>query len=267
MAQFVDGNCRGFKVDAAIGQYLRVKLSGNSQEVSAAGATDDDIGTTGTETFTAGDHVDVRLRSASGTRKMVAAGAVAIGADLYAAASGKVNDVRLLGARYVGKALQAASGDGSIIEVLELPHRQASDVVSEEVTFTEDGDTTYTGAVSVPAGATILDIVVHQVALWDDGTSASLKVGDDNDDDGFFTAVDLKATDLLAEQSINFDKTGGQEGAYLAGTATHWTDRYSASARSVTGVVTTGGQDGTAGRTRMTVIYSLPSSITAATGA
>lgn len=138
----------------------------------------------------------------------------------------------------------------------------------EEVSFTEAGDTTYTGSVSVPAGATILDVQVQAVALWDDGTSASMKVGDAADDDGFFTGVNLKATDLTAGQAISFAAQGGKGGVYITeGTGTHVLSTYSASARVVSGVVTTGAQNGTAGRTRMIVAYALPNTVTAATGA
>jgi len=144
--------------------------------------------------------------------------------------------------------------------------KPAAGIQATEVTFTETtGAGVYTGSVTVPAGATILDVIVHAVALWDTATSATMKVGDAADDDGIFTAVNLKATDLLAGESINFDKTGGKEGAYLVGTATHWTTRYSASARVISGVITTVGASGSAGRTRMTVIYALPSKVIAAT--
>ena len=143
-------------------------------------------------------------------------------------------------------------------------------IVSNEVTFVETtGAGTYTGAVVIPAGATLLDIIIEGTALWTAATSASLEVGDADDADGYFTAVDLKATDLLADETINFDRTGGQEGPYLAGTATHWTNRYQATARTITGTIVTVGATGNAGRTRMTVIYSQPSStyIAAATKA
>ena len=130
---------------------------------------------------------------------------------------------------------------------------------SSEVTFTENGAGTYTGSVSVPAGATLVDIIVHAVALWTAATSAVMKVGDVADDDGFFTAVDLKATDLLAGESIDFSHTGGQEGADLDSPAAgaHVRRPYLATARVISGIVTSVGA-GTAGRTRMTVIYSLP---------
>lgn len=129
-------------------------------------------------------------------------------------------------------------------------------VIAAERTFTETAVAgVYTGSVTVPAGATIADIIVNGVALWDTGTSATMKVGDVADDDGYYTAVNLKATDLLAGESINFALAGGKAGAYIANSQV--SPRYSATARIVSGIITTVGT-GTAGRTRMTVIYSLP---------
>jgi len=131
-----------------------------------------------------------------------------------------------------------------------------------EVTFTETaGAGVYTGSVTIPAGATIDDIIVNGVALWDTGTSATLKVGDVADDDGYYTAVNLKATDLLAGESISFALAGGKAGAYIANSQV--SPRYSATARVISGIVTTVGT-GTAGRTRMVVIYTIPTA-TAAT--
>lgn len=128
-------------------------------------------------------------------------------------------------------------------------------VVAEEVTFTEtSGAGVWTGAVSVPAGATILDIIVNGVALWDSQTSATMIVGD-TDDDGYYTGVDLKATDLLAGESLSFALAGGKAGAYIANSQV--SPRYSASARTINGIITKVGTTGTAGRTRMTVVYAL----------
>lgn len=128
-------------------------------------------------------------------------------------------------------------------------------VCSQEVTFTETtGAGTYTGAVVVPAGATILDIIVNGVALWDTQTSATMKVGD-TDDDGFYTGIDLKATDLLAGESLSFALAGGKAGAYIANSQV--SPRYSASARTINGIITTVGSTGSAGRTRMTVVYAV----------
>jgi hypothetical protein len=127
----------------------------------------------------------------------------------------------------------------------------------EERTFTETtGAGTYTGSVTVPAGATILDIIVNGVALWDTATSATMVVGDATDPDGYFTGVNLKATDLLAGESISFGLAGGKAGAYIANSQV--SPRYSSAARVISGIVTTVGASGSAGRTRMTVVWALP---------
>jgi len=113
----------------------------------------------------------------------------------------------------------------------------------------------FTGAVSVPAGATIHDIVINGVTLWDSATSATGKVGDVTDDDGYYTGVNLKATDLLAGESLSFALAGGKAGAYIANSQV--SPRYSATARVISLIVTTVGAS-TTGSTRMTVIFSLP---------
>jgi len=80
-------------------------------------------------------------------------------------------------------------------------------IESQSVLFTEAGAGTYTGTVALPAGAVVVDIIVHAIALWAAATSASMIVGDTVDDNGFFDAIDLKATDLLAAESISFAQT------------------------------------------------------------
>jgi hypothetical protein len=68
---------------------------------------------------------------------------------------------------------------------------------------------TYTAEAIIPAYACIIDVVVYAEALWTAGTSALLDVGlYDEDDvvidaDYFYSALDLKATDLLANQSVS----------------------------------------------------------------
>jgi hypothetical protein len=132
-------------------------------------------------------------------------------------------------------------------------------VVGREVTFTETaGAGVYTGSVTVPAGATILDVKVRSTALWTAATSANMKVGDVAVDDGFYTGINLKATDLLVGEEINFINTGGKEGSYIVA-ATGYRTAYSSAARVVSGIITTVGGSGTAGRTRMQVVY-LPAS-------
>jgi hypothetical protein len=133
----------------------------------------------------------------------------------------------------------------------------ATPVMSAEVTFTEtSGAGVWTGSVNVPAGATVIDVIVSGVALWTSQTSAVMDVGDATDPDGFFTQIDLKATDLLAGESVSFALAGGKAGAYIANSQV--SPRYSATARVVSGIITKVGTTGTAGRTRMTVVYSAP---------
>lgn len=124
----------------------------------------------------------------------------------------------------------------------------------QEVLFTEDGAGTYTGTVELPAGHILHNIIVNGRALWTAETSAAMIVGDTDDPNGFFDAVNLKATDLLAGESLDFANAGGKAGAYIANS--HVTDRYSADARNIIGSVTSVGA-GTAGRTSMTVVYSI----------
>lgn len=141
--------------------------------------------------------------------------------------------------------------------------RAGGAVVAGEVTFTETaGAGTYTGGVVVPAGATIIDIIVHAVALWDNAGAVTMIVGD-TDDNGFYTGINLKATDLLAGESLSFAQSGGKAGAYNIGTNTHWTNRYSAAERTINGIITTASTGGTAGRTRMTVLYALGTPVAA----
>lgn len=136
-------------------------------------------------------------------------------------------------------------------------------VVAEERTFTETGGAgTYTASVALPAGATLIDIIVNGVALWDNAGAVTMIVGDGTDPDGYFTAVNLKATDLLAGESISTALAGGKAGAYIANSQV--SPRYAAAARSVIGVVTTASTAGSTGRTRMTVIYAVPGVSTAA---
>lgn len=138
----------------------------------------------------------------------------------------------------------------------------------ETVSFTEDAtSTTHTGTVVIPAGGTLHDIVVTSSVLWTGGTAA-ISVGDAQAATGWFNAVDLKATDLLVGEALRAsDATtgwGGKNGAYLVAatgvfgqaTATK-AGPYYVTAGSVIGVVTVGTPATTAGRTFMTVIYSV----------
>ena len=133
----------------------------------------------------------------------------------------------------------------------------ATKMYEKSVLFAENGAGTYTGAINLPAGAIIQDIIVHATALWSAGTSAAMNVGDAVTANGYYAAINLKATDLLAGESASFAFAGGKQGADLdvAGTGFHVRRRSLATARVISGVITSVGA-GTTGRTLMTVIYA-----------
>ena len=146
---------------------------------------------------------------------------------------------------------------------------QPGRILFEEVTYTEAGAAgTYTGTVTVPGNSWLLDIKIWNDVYWAAGTSALMDVGDAATADGWFTQVNLKGTDIVAcaeAEVIDFNNPGGQEGAYLVTATGERAEMYSASARVITGLVTTIGTTSTAGRTRMMVIYTDPTVPTVAT--
>lgn len=103
----------------ALAKYLRVVWSGSL--VTLAGATDIEVGTT-SKTIVANQHdstlVPVIPNGHGSTRKMVAAGAFAKGANIYGAANGKVDDT--VNARLIGIAMEAAGADGDIVEIMPV---------------------------------------------------------------------------------------------------------------------------------------------------
>lgn len=137
-------------------------------------------------------------------------------------------------------------------------------VLAMTARFVENGAGTYGATFTLPAGATLIDIVVTAEALWTAATSAALVVGETGSATGFITSTDLKATDLLVGESISISGgislAGGKSGALItAGTNTHVTKRYQDGGAGetdyvITATVTSVGA-GTAGRTRVTVLY------------
>ncbi len=120
MSQIVESACKSFVAGAAIARCARVKIS--SGKVVTAGLADKDIGTAEYPAFADGDPAGVRLRSAQGTAKAIAAKAFAAGVELFTAANGKVSDTYAATSYYYGTSLEAATADGDIIEVLRASH-------------------------------------------------------------------------------------------------------------------------------------------------
>jgi hypothetical protein len=106
-----------FIASAALEPYLRVKLDGSNQ-LTAADATDEEIGTLSRRALAALDPAAVETPMVGCVYLMVAAGAFSVYARVYGAAGGKIDDVS--NENYKGIALDAASGEGSIVRVLRL---------------------------------------------------------------------------------------------------------------------------------------------------
>jgi hypothetical protein len=128
----------------------------------------------------------------------------------------------------------------------------------------------YTFDVFIPAYAVVLDVVIHNEALWTAGTSATLETGFYSVSDGaistvidaddIYAAVNLKATDLLAGAALSFGWGGGKEGDLQGVVATQdaLIDVMDVVDRFLRTKVTTVGTVGTAGKTYVYVLYALP---------
>lgn len=112
---------RTFTANGALGAKVRVKLTAASAttppQVEVAGAGEQHIGIT---EFAAADTelVAVKLRTFPGTHEGIASEALAVGAILYAAASGKIKDTS--DGTAIGIALEAATANGDIIEFIDF---------------------------------------------------------------------------------------------------------------------------------------------------
>lgn len=163
--------------------------------------------------------------------------------------------------------LDTVTATAAQIEKLASVSSAGGLVFTEGVSFTEDGSgTSYVGTVVIPAGAVVHEIAFTTTVLWD-GTSATLKVGDDDDDDGYFTGVNLKATDLVVGEVLSTADDGlwgGVDGAYLTTAGRRGqaaggdSGFYYGGANNVIFTVTPGAADGSAGRSFGWVRYSVP---------
>jgi hypothetical protein len=114
MSQFVETRNRTFISGGVLEPYRLVRLSTGKLAYNGDANTDW-LGSTLVKTPAADLLTDVTLRNAEGTIILTAAGSIAAGVSVYAAADGKVDDT---GTVLIGQALQAAGADGDWIEVL-----------------------------------------------------------------------------------------------------------------------------------------------------
>lgn len=150
MSQANEGNSKTFECDEALAIYRCVKMDSDGKVTYADGADEYD-GVTTRATFAAGEFADVALASKAGTVKVTAGAACTAGDHLYGAADGKVS-----GSGHVlrGKALETASGDGSIIEMLPMKSSQNGTVKTVAAAGSAQGDAAaLTGKVNIVTGS------------------------------------------------------------------------------------------------------------------
>lgn len=119
MAGLNSSGIRSFIASAAIPQFSRVKFTGG--KVAVAGATENAVGFTERASFADGDNVAVFLNTFPGTVPAIASKAIAAGAAVYAAASGKVTDSDAGSALFLGYAGTAAAANNDVIELIPYP--------------------------------------------------------------------------------------------------------------------------------------------------
>lgn len=211
MAELNTTGCKTFQVDEAVGQFRRVKMDADGK-VTYADAGDASDGVTSREAFSSGDYVDVTLRSAPGTRKMVASGAITAGDYVYGAADGKVSTD---GYVLEGKAVNAAAADGDIVEV--MPHAGVENTTTDTVAAagSAQGDATaLTGRVNVVTGADATKGVVLPAAqsglrvdVYNSTAALGLKVypasGDDINDGTSDAAVTIEGKTLATFVAVD----------------------------------------------------------------
>ncbi|MGA1979469.1 MAG: DUF1565 domain-containing protein [Sedimentisphaerales bacterium] len=144
MSQNCEGNIKTFTAAEALEAFRRVRLDSSGNVVySDSGETW--IGTT--EHYAANAaQVSIRLRTASGTRKVTAAGAFSINALLYGADDGKVDDA-VAGSPTL-RALEAATANNDVIEAID---EEGVDVAGDSfIWVSPNGDDSGDGSFTSP---------------------------------------------------------------------------------------------------------------------
>jgi hypothetical protein len=123
MSQYVNTLERTFTASAAISQYALVQLA-NTGKVSTNGLATRAIGIATRAAFADGDEITVRMFYP--TFKAIAKEAIAIAATLYTEAGGKVQDTAETTSLPMFIALEAATAENDIIEVMPLLYAGAA---------------------------------------------------------------------------------------------------------------------------------------------
>lgn len=120
---------RTFNAGTDLAAKVLVKLSAGAVVANTKTSTDDPIGVADVNVLS-GNPVGVRLLCTDESQEITAAGAIALNAVVYAADDGKVQALPAGAGTYrkIGIALEAATADGDIIEVLPYSFSETTTV-------------------------------------------------------------------------------------------------------------------------------------------
>lgn len=119
-----------FAAGGSVSKYRLIKFDGDMDVIHNTATDSDDPVGVAKNSAEEGELVAVSLINEPGTLEMEASGAIDADADVYAADDGKIQALPGSAGDYrkVGKALEAASGEGSIIEVLPYDYNHVETV-------------------------------------------------------------------------------------------------------------------------------------------
>lgn len=161
MGQKVDSLYRTYTASAAIAAHLLVKTNGSTaNSVAIATAGSDVIGCSTENAIASGAKGAIRLFNGGGTVKLTAAGAITVNALVYVAGSaGKIDDA--VNGRPIGIAMEAATADGDIIEVMPfVSHSTDVKGVAADYAIARGQHTTVAASDTVVTGlATVVSVV------------------------------------------------------------------------------------------------------------
>ena len=114
---------------SALANHRLLKLSSGEAVYNTETSTDQPIGVSKINVDVGGD-VSIEPMNKPGTVEICASGAISQDADVYAANDGKIQALPASAGTYrkIGIAMKAASGDGSIIEVLPYGYADTTTV-------------------------------------------------------------------------------------------------------------------------------------------
>lgn len=149
MSVQTESGVKTFTAGENLEAYRRVKISSGSSVVYAD-AKEPAIGITQAKADN-GDMIAVRLLNDKGTFKMTASAAITALAVVYGKDDGKVDDAAGAGltGSGIGVALEAATADGDIIEVMPIPSSHGVRFIAGQHTTVAAADTVVTGLAQV----------------------------------------------------------------------------------------------------------------------